>query len=210
MAQSEWLPWRDYHEDLQKQRLITIANVFRKVWRRCSELHEPTAGDGSWCLSCRAFQRCVHELTQAQQDLSWLSLRQERALQYVIGIGLIPVRFYHGDADEMNTNYTVSTEIEKAMRRPLLRLHQNIREGVSLRFATDTDGNGVPQAVTLVEYHEQLKTALNHFEIPEATEGAPVIRFPQSPLLPGVIQPRPAVRPRSGKAQGQVDDDEKR
>jgi hypothetical protein len=204
--QHAWLPWRDHHEDLSLPRLIKVANLFRAVWSRVSELHEPDEGDGVWSMSCRAFQRCGHKLTLAQQDWPWLSIAQEKAMRWTIGVGNMPVRFYHGDSQEVPHRYSEAADTEKIMRQALLNLDDRIREGVLLRFVTETDVRGVPLTVKLIEYEEKSDSVINTFAIPEAAEGGTVVEFPAAQPKPGIAPPKPSVRPITGRVKGQTDD----
>lgn len=201
-----WLPWRDHHSDLTLARLVKVGDLFRNVWLRCSELHEPDAGDGKWSLSCRAFQRSCYQLALAQQDWPWLTVQAEHPMRLIVGIGFVPVRFYHGDSEYMPRNYTSAADKEVDMRQ-LLDFGDNVKTGMLLRFATETDAKGVPLSVKLVQYEESINEIKNAFDIPEAEEqtATGVVTFPTPQPMPGVTQPKPSARPRSGLAKGQSD-----
>jgi hypothetical protein len=203
-----WLPWRDHHEDLSVSRLIDVGNVLRTIWRRVSELHEPGEGDGFWSLSCRAFQRCGYQLTRRQEDWSWLSISQEKSMQWLLCFGVIPVRFYHGDSEEVPARYAEPLDTEKALRQAILNLDDRIKEGELLRIVTETDLSGVPQAIKLLKCEESSGEVISSFIIPEALEASGTVeRFPMVALKPGVIQPKPVARPLFGRAKGQSRDD---
>lgn len=208
MNTPSWLPWRDYHEDLKLERLVEVGNLFRSTWLRVSELHEPSEGDSMWSLSCRAFQRSVYRLEQAKQSWNWLSVHQVRPMQYVLAVGCIPVRFYHGESDEVPRRYSAAPDVEKNLRQVILDLDSRVQEGVLLRFATETDAKGVPLAVTILEYEEATDVVLNTFSIPESTSvgGAEVAEFPKPRPRPGVLLPKPAVQPRHGRVKDNVDE----
>ncbi len=201
-----WLPERDYHEDLKLFRLIKAGGILRKVWRRVSELHEPDAGDTMWSLSCRAFVRSGREFSLAQQDWPWLSIVERRKMQWILSIGIIPVRFYHGTATEVPSRYSAAADLEAAIQG-VLNLDNRIKPGILLRLVTETDSKGLPLAVKLIEYEEASDTVLNTVTIPEAGESGRVTTFPQVQPKPGVVQPKPAVRPLAGRAKGQTDDE---
>jgi hypothetical protein len=202
-----WLPWRDYHEALSLQHLIEVADLFRKVWRRVSELHEPSAGDNMWAMSCRAFARCAFQLNQ--QVWPWLLVIEQRKMQLIVCIGSVPVRFYHGDSGEVPDRYSFAPKAEQSARQLLLNFDDRIQEGVLVRIATQTDSKGVPLSVSLVLYEEASGNVLNAFTIPEALGATGIVQaFPTLRPTPGIVPPKPAVRPKFGRAKGQEDDAE--
>ena len=203
-----WLPERDYHEDLVVPRLIKVGGILRNVWRRVSELHEVDAGDNMWSLSCRAFVRCGYAFSRARKDWPWLSIIERRKMQWILSIGVIPVRFYHGDPLDVPDRYSSAADIEHVLRQGVLNLDDRIKPGILLRFVTETDSKGIPLSVKLIEYEEASDEVLNTFTIPEADAPAAVAAFPQPQPKPGIIQPKPAVRPRTGRVKGQTDDAE--
>ncbi len=198
-----WTPSRDYHPDLTLSRLVGFAAVLRSVWRRVSELHEPEAGDDMWSMSCRAFKRCAHQLKKrSQEDWHWLTVTEARSMQLVLSVGVIPARFYHGDVlEDVPLRYAQPPDAERALRQGLLNFHDGMR-GL-LRFITTTDSKGVPMSITLVEYDEETSEIINRFEIPETdtASSSGVVEFPAPKLAPGVTQPKPSVRPRSGRVK---------
>jgi hypothetical protein len=204
---STWLPWRDHHEDLALSRLVSVGTVLRTIWRRVSELHEPEEGDGFWSLSCRAFQRSGFQLIRRQQDWPWLTVSQEQSMQWLICFGVMPVRFYHGDSQEVPTRYAEPLEIEKALRQAVLNLDDRIRDGELLRIVTETDNAGVPTAVRLLKCEELSGAVISSFTIPEAAENTTIIEFPTVEPKPGVIPPKPTARPLFGRAKNQGDND---
>ena len=123
-------------------------------------------------------------------------------MQWIICIGMIPVRFYHGDSLEMPERYSKAPGTERLLHQALLDLHPGVRDGVLLRIATVTDSSGVPLKVELVEYEEASDTVLHTFTIPEASEGGGIVDLPKAPPKPPVIVPKPAVRPLTGRAKG--------
>ena len=202
-----WLPWRDYHDDLALTRLVKVGGVLRSVWQRVSELHEPGAGDNLWSLSCRAFSRSGYELSRARKDWSWLSIVEQRRMQWILALGVIPVRFYHGDSLDVPDRYSTPTEIEKVIQQGLLNLDERIQPGVLLRFVTETNAGGIPTSVKLIEYDEASNEVLNVFTIPEAEAGGGTVKqFPQSAPKPGVLQPKPAARPLTGRAKPETEE----
>ena len=197
-----WDPAHDYHPDLRTSRLVQVADVLRSVWLRVSELHEPETGDDMWVMSCRAFRRCGHRLLVAQQDWHWLSFTESRRMQYVINIGAIPARYYHGDSTEdVPVRYAEPPDSEKVLRQGVLSF-DGFTKGL-LRFVTKTDSRGVPLSVTLVEYDPHSNATINRFKIPEIESAAPAepIPFPGSQPKPGVEQAKPSARPRTGRVK---------
>ena len=197
---NEWLPERDYHRDLSTKRLISLAEMFRTVWLRVSELHEPSAGDDMWSMSCRAFKRCAFQLNQPTWP--WLHVIEQMKMQVVVCIGLIPVRFYHGSSEDVPTRYAYAPEAEVDARQLSIEFDEQIPEGLLLRIATTTDSKGVPQSVSLVAYDIESREIVNTFVIPEAQSGAMTVeQFPTTKPTPGIIQPKPSVRPKTGRVK---------
>lgn len=205
-----WRPSRDYHPDLSLARLMALATLHRTVWRRVSELHEPEEGDDMWSMSCRAFIRCTHQLKRRSQgEWHWLTVTEAKKMQLVLSIGVIPARFYHGDVlEDVPARYAQPSDTEKVARQGVLNFSDGIRGLV--RLVTKTDSKGVPLNVTLVEYDEYSQQIINWFAIPEADSAGPsgVVEFPSSQPKPGVIQPKPSARPRTGRVKEQGDDAE--
>ena len=93
-------PW-EFHPDLQAGRLQLIATVLRDTRRGALTRHDAAAGDTAWSLGCTVYARSTQMLMRAGEDLwaEWFKVIQE-PLQFVFGIGEVPVRFYSGDAED--------------------------------------------------------------------------------------------------------------
>ena len=122
-------------------------------------------------------------------------------MQWILGVGIIPVRFFHGDAAEIPRRYAIASDAEKLIRQGVLDLDQRIRDGELLRFATDTTPKGIPLSVELVHYQEHSGEVLNRFTIPEAEAAGNIETFPQVQRKSGVTPPKPSARPRTGRVK---------
>jgi len=95
------------------------------------------------------------------------------------------------------------------MQQALLNLDDRIQTGQLLRFAIETNTQGVPLSVELVLYEPAVDAVIQRFVISEASEdagGGVVETFPRPQPKPGVIQPKPSPRPLSGRIKAQGDD----
>src|SRR5205823_4512467 len=98
------------------------------VWRKVSELHEPSEGDDMWALSCRAFTRSGHRLKLATQDWAWLTVAERKKMQLVICVGVAPVRFYHGEPEEVPRRYSSAPDAEKVLRQGILDFGNGVQD----------------------------------------------------------------------------------
>lgn len=96
------MPW-DYHPHLTEDRLTIVANTILDRRNSCLELHDEDAGDTSWGLHCRSFDRCHTTLKKLvlSGEHEWLSL-VDGSMKFQFKIGEILFRFYRGDPDKPN------------------------------------------------------------------------------------------------------------
>lgn len=91
-------PW-DHHPDLSLDRLQLISKVLIDTRREAVRQHDPAAGDTPWSLGCRVYARSAEMLARAAADLwPWLTVVSP-PLEFIFGVGAVPMRFFHGDAD---------------------------------------------------------------------------------------------------------------
>jgi len=97
---SKLYPW-DYHPDLTAARLVEVAKLLREGRHDAVERHDETIGDDNWVLGVRAYSCGRFRVMQAHEQgkRPWLSIINP-TLQFIFAVGLVPVRFYRGDAEE--------------------------------------------------------------------------------------------------------------
>lgn len=93
-------PW-EFHPDLTPDRLIEIADVLRNARDGVLELHDEEHGDDSWSLGCRAYAWSRNQIVTAADEgrFDWLTI-DDRGIRFIFRIGLVPIRFFRGEADE--------------------------------------------------------------------------------------------------------------
>jgi hypothetical protein len=164
-----------------------VARLMRQIRSDTADLHDPGGGDNSWSLGCRAFARTVFALRQAVADHVWLTVVKEGSyLQFTFAIGGVPIRFYHGEADDAPSKYLGVTFGE--LRQWRLSFAEDDPRDEVLRIAIETDLNGMPSAITLVEVGRDGKPR-DSYVIP-ADDGK-VVQFQPK----GIDLPRPSVTP---------------
>ena len=158
-------PWTRY-APLTQARLSTVANMIRDVRRETVLLHEPTNGDSEWSLGCRVYSRTCHVLRVAAREYSWLTiLEDDKLLRFAFAIGSIPIRFYHGEADDPPNHYLMTTYAELHQQQLALELGMVLLKDQILRLAVETDATRQVSNVTLVEMDEA-KSLTGTYNIP--------------------------------------------
>jgi hypothetical protein len=144
----------DCHPDLTDDRLQSLANLFAETRAEVVSLHDPSAGDDSWCLGCRGFARTRNLILSkaATADWPWLRILNP-GKQFIFAIGEVPVRFYRGQHDRAPSRTLSTNAIE--LRQLSLAFDEAARDlsGLKWRFAIETDFLGNPCAVIFAALH---------------------------------------------------------
>lgn len=90
-------PW-EVHSALEKERLVTLANIIRTVRDGAVELHQPDEGDGYWSLGCRIYERTINAIHLESQNIPWLKVNRKN-LYFLMLINGVPVRLHKGDIE---------------------------------------------------------------------------------------------------------------
>jgi len=182
-------PWLSY-PSLTKDRLIAIATIMRDARDGAVLLHDPEAGDSTWSLGCRIYDRIMAQIRRASFTTPWLTVLPEtQTLRFTFAIGSLPLKFYKGDADEVPGKFLVRSFAE--LRQMKLAFQT---EGANsthlLRIAVEPDASGNTSTVTLVEV-EQSGQATRIYEIPVGSANVVVMKskpISLEPVVPEIIE----------------------
>jgi len=183
-------PWVKYPE-VTRDRLVTVANIVRDVRNSAAERYDPSAGDGPWSLGCTGYERTCNKLTEAQQNFPWLTVNRINGnpLCLCFCIGLVPFRFYRGEADDPPQKYRSVTYPELASRQLALDFGVAIPPDGTLRLAVETDALGRATTISVVELDET-GDPIRRFIVPDERAGNVL------PLRPRPIEtPAPVIEP---------------
>lgn len=150
----------ELHPDLQWDRLQEVAQALVDIRDDVVSLHDPDAGDGSWSLGCRVYERSCNALRAMEEDTPWLAVQTApNSLAFLFLIGVVPCRFYKGEADvraaqvtRMRGDEVRQLEIAFPDDYPAMNctwrfVVETTPEGGPLRVAlTRVDGLGAPVA----------------------------------------------------------------
>jgi len=175
-------PW-EIDPELTKERLETIANIIKEVRDTTAELHEPEEGDGAWSLGCRIYERTINILQGITTDLSWLTCQRDN-LFFLLMIGGVPLRFYHGDID---------SPTKRTLKKSFQELHfEQLHLGLSdeeyrWRICVETDTDGSTLRILVAQFSED-GDSLNRWEIATRNSITPIALFrndlPQAASIP--------------------------
>lgn len=145
---SKQYPW-DYHPDLTEERLVAIALLIRQGRHDAVERFDGDIGDDNWTLGCRAYKFGQFRILQASEGdrHPWLTII-DGSLRFIFGIGLVPVRFYRGDADEPSskTCRVAFPELDQLS----IAFPDEEAEPMAYRFAVETDIDGSVMTIKFV------------------------------------------------------------
>lgn len=200
-------PW-DNHPALTEDRLVTVAQILRRVRDEALELHEPLKGEGNWSLGSRVYERTMHALEEAAVDAAWLKTIKA-GLYFVFMIDDVPVRFYRGDAEEpspraMKTHSIGETE-RKAAQMCLFAIDEANRQWF-WRMCVEVDERGRALRVVMLQATENGDTR-NQWVIP-TLDGVAVVA-PIAPPREGVELPPPMVASKPAPDAVENDDTKK-
>jgi hypothetical protein len=195
-------PW-DFHADLSLDRLQLVAKVLSDTRTRTILQHDPVAGDGNWSLGCRIYERSCSMLTRAGERLwPWLKVVQE-PLQFIFTVGEVPMRFYHGDADNPAPHHLYPVESEW---RQLSMAFGNAGCDFVWRIVVESDATG--EAARVLTIGAALDGSIEcSYPIPPLDNSVSLWDPLVADVGPGVALPPPAVTPRRETKRN--DDDRK-
>ncbi len=168
----KFYPW-DYHPDLTAERLVEVAKLLRQGRHDAVERHDEAIGDDNWVLGCRSYNCGRFQVLEAHRSgvHTWLSILNPN-LQFIFAIGLVPVRFYRGDADEPTAKTCRVAYPE--LNQLGIAFVEEANDEVLFRFAIETDFDGSVDAIKFVGLrHSQVVLS---WEVPLQT--AEIVRFP--------------------------------
>lgn len=158
-------PW-EYHSDLTAERLIALALLIRQGRHDAVERYESDIGDDAWTLGCRAYKFGQFRILQADKDdkFPWLSII-DPSLRFIFGIGLVPVRFYRGDAEEPSSKTCQIAFPE--LGQLSIAFPEEEPDPMVYRFAVETDFDGSVLAIKFVGLRH--KQAVLCWDVPMPT-----------------------------------------
>jgi hypothetical protein len=182
-------PW-ELHPDLTEERLVKTAKLIARGRDDALARFDPSVGDDGWTLGCRAFQFARFRILEAAETsvFPWLSIL-DSSKQLIFKIGEVPVRFYHGRADDPS---------DRTLRQSFPELHQlafsfyQESEGrdLAFRFAIDTDSDHEITSIKFVGLRGEAPVL--RWEVPLAASAArPYAVHPTA--AEGVELPAPTV-----------------
>jgi hypothetical protein len=193
-------PW-EYHSDLTKERLATIASLLRDARHDALDRYAPEVGCNGWTLGCEAFAFGCAKLKAAASEpgFDWLTI-DDPSMRFMFKVGDVITRFYHGPADEPNSR-TLKVSYSE-LRQGRLDFGDTPAAELVFRFAIETDGMG---EVTVISFTGLLgDTPEFVYEIP-LDPATPTLVSLSQPKAEGVELPKPLVRkPGDDKKSGEV------
>jgi hypothetical protein len=146
------LPWY-FHPALTEDRLRICARLLAHARRDALAMASYELGDDPWSVGCRAFAFGRHRLQRAARsgDYPWLEVLDDSA-HFVFVIGAngsgVPVRFYHGAADEPTERTLRRQEME--VQQLSLALGEAAAEQLAFRLAVETGEGGMVERVVFL------------------------------------------------------------
>ena len=137
----------DCHPDLTDARLTALATFLASTRLDVVMLHEPSAGDDSWSLGCRAFARTRNLIsTKALAgDWPWLTVINP-GKRFIFAIGAVPIRFYRGFHTDPPARTLAFSPIE-LNQLSLAFDDSQVYRALKWRFAIETDFLGLPSSI---------------------------------------------------------------
>jgi hypothetical protein len=125
-----------------------IAKILRDTRNNALKEYKPNDGDGRWSLGCRIYERTANMISAAAEDglLPWLTVI-EPPLEFVFGVGDVPVRFYKGDADAAPGNH-LKCAISEQMALGLVFKDSKVH--LIWRFVVETNDAGEAETIYLL------------------------------------------------------------
>src|SRR5438105_12461734 len=102
-----WMP-SDHYPGITTDRILLVGNIIRKARDGAALDHHPEKFETNWSLGVRGFERTCGALAWESQNLPWLTIPSGSGggpVHFVMCIGGHPVRFYHGEPDDVPSRY---------------------------------------------------------------------------------------------------------
>lgn len=162
---------QDCHQDLQEERLLSLAQFFASTRSAVVSLHDPLAGDDAWSLGCRGFARWRNLLIQKAKSCEWpwLGIVNPRK-KFIFSIGSVPVRFYRGKIDRPPYRTLASNALELTQLSLAFATEPEQYRDLKWRFAIETDFLGEPSAVIFAGLAGEDGTVVCHWKLPFDTD----------------------------------------
>lgn len=162
-------PWLKY-PSLTAGRLSLIAEIIRLTRAQTVNLYDPAAGERPWDLGCRVYSRVCSALRKAAENCDWLTvLEKSDSLRFAFAIGVVPIRFFHGDAETAPTHYLIATPAEAKQQALALKFEGLAIDDEVFRIAVETGSDQFVSSVTLVIMDGD-GTAIEGYSIPMGVE----------------------------------------
>jgi hypothetical protein len=140
----------DRYPDLTADRLSIVANILARERDDAALDHHPERGETEFSLGVSAWERTKSAIIAASQKYSWLRIADGDTpgpSPFTFQIGVYPIRFFHGTAEEMPTRYLFQSEIEQLV----IPFRNALPSGHILRFAVDTNAIHRTTTIELIE-----------------------------------------------------------
>lgn len=144
-------PWQ-IHPDLLADRLTVVANLLAATRSTAVDEHRPEAGDGPWSLNCRVYERSLYTVAKATEEHDWLHIVDWTGLHFVFSVGIVPVKFYHGDHEDTAEPRRLRRSFpEKKQLQAAFDFVPAPEMEPVLRLVVETDDDGRAENIFLVE-----------------------------------------------------------
>src|SRR5688572_17755485 len=104
------------YPDLTADHLSIVANILAKERDDAASDHHPERGETEFTLGVGAWERTKSAIIAASQKYTWLRIADGETpgpSPFTFQIGVNPIRFYHGTADDTPTRYLLRTDVEQ-------------------------------------------------------------------------------------------------
>ena len=187
-----WTP-SDTYPGIEVERLVALAAIVRAAREQALLAHDPAAGESSWSLGVRAFERTNRAVVVAAAELEWLTIVQGfegGPVQFVFNISGHPVRVCRGDSDDVPHRYRQPCipELEEQQKLADLEFGPSSPTGRCLRLVVENDALGAPNRIYLAEIDEETGLVVNTYLIPAVAVPSNATPF-GAPPAPAVALP---------------------
>ena len=163
------------YPDLTAERLSIVANILAKERDDAAADHHPECGETEFSLGVSAWERTKTAIIAAAQQYTWLRIADGEnpgPSPFTFQIGVYPIRFYHGTADDTPTRYLLRSDVEQLE----MTFDHALPTGHILRFAIETNAIHRTTTIELIEVDQFKEVAWRHSVPFSAT--AEVMAFP--------------------------------
>lgn len=189
------------YPDLSTDRLSIVANILARERDAAAADHHPERGETEFSLGVSAWERTKSAIIAASQMYPWLRIADGETpgpSPFTFQIGIYPIRFYHGTADDTPPRYLLRCDVEQLE----MKIDYAIPNGHILRFAVETNAIHRTATIELIEVDQFKEIAWRHSVAFSAT--ADVTPFPTTQKA-GVDLGAPKVEVIKGARKVEVD-----